>query len=243
MTEKEHKNLMEQIQSGQVKMRPRAYFIVKSSLQVLGLLLFLLLAIFLVSYIFFQLKASGVFGLTDFGLLGVRDLLLSLPWLMLFLVLVFIALLLWFAEHYSIAYKNPLLYSAVGILLIVFVGGYAVAKTPLHPYFFRAFGPPERPAGFMHTFYSRPGLMMMHNGIIGKIEALEDPDFLIRAPDGRPYQIIVSDDTDFVPDDETFDIGDVILVRGKLDDGRAEAWGIRKIMLNEINCGPFCNTK
>ena len=227
-------SLLEKIKSGEVKMHSKGYFFAKSALQILGLILAVLLALFLVSYVFFHLKVSGAFGFTNFGILGIRDLLLSLPWLMLFLVLIFIALLLWFAEHYPLTYRNPLLYSVAGILLVVFLGGYLVAKTPLHPYFFRlnAGGPGAPRGSMMFGLYSERRRPALHNGLVGKIEAWMEDNRVVRDFSGQAYQVKLSDDVDWPPEGDVFQPGDVVIIHGQVDDGRVTAWGIRKIQLD-----------
>lgn len=237
MIQEEHNNLMHQIKSGEVKMRSKSYFMVKTALQLLGLILAVLLAVFLASYAFFQFKMSGAAGLANFGLFGVKDLLLSLPWLILFFTLIFVGLLLWFAESYSITYRNPLLYSALGILLIVFVGGFLVAKTPLHPYFFNINAGPRPPGLFMKFYPPPPRRGMFYNGLIGKIENWEADSRLVRASDGKSYRVTVTEDTDISPDDAVLGIGDMILIHGRIFPDRAEAWEIRKIMLDEFDPG------
>ena len=244
MTQEEHKNLIEKIKSGEVKMHSRAYFGVKSTLQFLGLVLAVLLAIFMTSYAFFHLKISGAFGFTYFGIYGIRDLLLSLPWLILLLALLFTALLLWFAERYPFAYRNPVLYSVGGILLVVFFGGYIVAKTSLHPYFFRMNA--LRPVGrgiMMFGLYPQQLHPDLHNGLVGKIETWEQENRLVRAFNDKVYRVFLIDNTSFPPGGDIFQIGDIVLIHGKIDDNRVQAWGIRKVVPNEINCGAFCNTK
>ncbi|PIR96006.1 MAG: hypothetical protein COT92_03350 [Candidatus Doudnabacteria bacterium CG10_big_fil_rev_8_21_14_0_10_42_18] len=228
MSSDDLKNIIDKIKEGEVKMRPKSYFAAKTILMVVGLVLAILVALFLSSYVFFHLKASGAFGLAGFGLDGTKDLLLSLPWLILFVVLVFVALLLWFAEHYPIAYRNPLLYSVLGILLIVLVGGYAVANTPLHPYFFKVFAPPQK-AGLMHMFYARPKRVPPRNGLVGHLKEIGQGYYLIINPNGAQFKIVINNDTNFVPEEVDFEIGDVVLIHGKISGREVEAWGISKI--------------
>ncbi len=131
-----HKSIKEQIaeaiKAGRVKMRPRWYFVLRGTLAVLGGVLIALLLLFLVSMIIFMLRQTGTGFAPAFGARGWFIFFRSLPWLLIVFSLIFIGLLELLTRQYSFAYRRPLLYSAVGIIVLVVGGGFLVAGTPLH---------------------------------------------------------------------------------------------------------------
>lgn len=220
-------NLIRQIQSGEVKMLPKSYFVAKSALFLLGLVLLMALTVFFVSYVVFHLQVSGAWNLSGFGILGLRDMALSLPWLILCLIAVFTVLLLWFVERYPLVYQRPLLYSLGGMALVVLVGGYLVSITPLHSYFLKTFGPEKSPV-VMRGLYSPVKAPIFKNGIIGRVEKIEKEAILVKALQEKKCHVYLSKSTrmpaEFLPKE-----GDWIMVHGRVEGSEVEAWGIRPI--------------
>ncbi len=97
--------VMDQIKSGQVKMRPKSYFIFGSILMASGLAVFFALAAFFFNHFFFHLFNLG---LLDFWQMrGLSRLLLEVfPWWSLVLAGVFVMLGAWLIHQYDVAYKK-----------------------------------------------------------------------------------------------------------------------------------------
>ena len=120
------------IKNGKVKMRPKWHYVLKTALAITGGVLLSLALLYLVSFIFFALRANGVWFMPAFGLSGMRTFVMSLPWLLIFTSLLFIIILEILVKRYAFAYRKPLLYSVLGILALAIIGGFALARAPFH---------------------------------------------------------------------------------------------------------------
>src|SRR3990167_8644737 len=120
------------IESGKVTMRPRWHFVLQATLVICGLVIVLLALLFLTSFIIFSLRNTGVWFAPSFGYRGIGVFLTSLPWLLIGLTVIFVVLLEILVKKYSFAYRQPLLYSALALVLIVTIGGVAIAQTPFN---------------------------------------------------------------------------------------------------------------
>ena len=82
-------DVLKAIQAGQVKMRPKWQFITKAALMVLGVVLAALATLYLVSFIVFILRQTGVLFVPAFGPGAFGVFFMSLPWLLILLAAVF----------------------------------------------------------------------------------------------------------------------------------------------------------
>ena len=80
--------VLEKIKSGQVKMRPKAHFVLKTALVALGFILIILFVLYLISFIVFTLRMSGIWFAPGFGLYGIKIFLFSLPWLLILIAII-----------------------------------------------------------------------------------------------------------------------------------------------------------
>ena len=78
--------IQEKIRSGALTMKPKLYFVLRGLLYLVGILLVLGLALYLLGFMAFVFRANGVYILPEFGLRGVRTLFVSLPWFLIILV-------------------------------------------------------------------------------------------------------------------------------------------------------------
>lgn len=228
MAPNKSEDILEQIKSGEIKMLPRSYFIAKGALQLIALLLAALLAVFFLSFLVFRLKLSGALLMQGFGPGGIKDLLLSLPLFIVVLVLLFLAIFIWFAERYPIAYQRPLLYSLLAIVVIVSAGAVVVYRTPLHPYFFRAFSPPGAPR-VMRMLYMHPQGLEIHNGFVGEITKADDDIVELLGPEGMAYKVIIDSQTLLPFGREGWETGDWLIIRGEINGNEIRAWAAKEI--------------
>lgn len=237
MEEPTKHNVMEQITSGEVNMRPRGFFIARTALMVLGMLVAGMVAIFFTSFALFYLRMSGASSLPGFGPQGMRDLLLSLPWVIVVLAIVFTVIFFWFTEHYPVAYRSPLIYSMVAVVLLVSLGSFAVGETPLHPYFYRTFAP-EGKMGIMHRLYQKPRKDTVRNGLIGQVYSIQEGNFTIYLDQTDDNYIVYTINNGY-PSSSVVRVGDWVLVYGKVGTSTIQASGIKILppppMLTEMH--------
>jgi hypothetical protein len=215
------------IQSGSIKMRPRWYFILKTTLTMVGIVILIFLVVYLLSLIVFVERQSGAGFVSAFGPRGWARFLITLPWKLILFSLLFMGLLEILVRRYAFAYRRPLMYSAVCIIVLVVAGGLVVVSTRFH----------ERFAGFAERqkLPLAPGFYksyMMHNEADinpGLIEELRETGFVLTNRRGEILHVIMTPDTR-MPMGNMFIKGDRVLVFGDRESTSSiRAFGVRKI--------------
>jgi hypothetical protein len=212
------------INSGQVKMRPKWQFITGTALLIGAILAGALVSLFLSSFIVFMLRQSGVWFAPNFGQRGLGIFFTSLPWVLLLVVVIFIALLEMLIRRYSFAYGRPVLYSILGVIILVLFGGVALGLSSFHQNLFdRAENGNMRfAAPFYRHFAEPPG-----NITVGTVTELTPTGCKIQGPNDAIFNIAVTAQTEIPPGD-SLKIGDNIVVLGPRQGSDIQALGIRK---------------
>ncbi len=229
MTENNHNNsiqdkVLKAIEDGKVQMRPRWQFVLVSVLMGIGLVLLFLTSLFVVSLIVFSIHQNGAIYVPGFGIHGVNLFLSSVPWLLVLVALLFIVLLQVLVKRYSFGYGKPLLFTALAIIAVAVVGGIAVERTPLHLTLFERAENEHLPiGGSIYKHYCCHGIEEV---TIGKIVAIGDKTYQIETQEREIILVLLSDQTD-IPANQTFKIGDVIVVVGDMEKHAIDAEGIR----------------
>ena len=165
-----------------------------------------------------------------FGFQGVRIFVTAFPWILIILVIGFVVLLEILIKRYEFAYKRPLLYSVVGIVVLVVLGGFLMAQTPFHGELYRQARNDHLPfVGRLYHGFGLERLERVHRGVLVKVS---DGEFLMENRDGESLIIRISSTTRF-PLGMDFFQGDRIVVLGERNNGIIEAIGIRKINFRE----------
>lgn len=218
--------ISEKIKTSQVKMRPRIYFISRAVLIALIALFVVCFVLCLASFIFFSLRTSGVWFLPGFGWPAMGIFFSSLPWLLILITIILIIILEIFAKRFSFAYRRPILYSVLGIIILAVLGGFLVMKTHLHSDLFWQARQGKLPmAGEFYQGFGAPKLDNVHHGIISDIT---ESGFIIETPRGEILEIVATPTDVFLPGEE-LEKGDKVVILGKRDDDRVEAIAIQKI--------------
>lgn len=215
------------IKSGRVNMRPRWHFVLRGALLAVGVILLSLALLYLVSLILFSLRASGAWFGPGFGLRGIRELLLSLPWLLILLALSFIVLLELLVKRYALAYRKPMLYSALAVIALGVAGGIIVSLTPLHQNLF--FQARQHHLPFGEEFYR--GMPRPEHIEAGQIVEVMPPNYRIITPHDDNITVIVTPQTSFDGNSAgDLQVGDSIVVFGqRADENEITAQDIKKI--------------
>lgn len=231
MTEQSQKKslqniILEKIKNNKARMRPKWYFILSAALIAAGLILATLALLYLASFILFILRQTGIWFLPTFGLRGIGALLISFPWLLVLVGIVFVILLEALVRRYSFAWRKPLLYSLLGIIIFVTFASLIVSKTSLHEGLFKRARRGELPfAGSLYRGYGMPKTKDIHVGMIAEITS---DGFKMETPRGEVLTIIVTSKTSF-PLGTDFQKNDRVVVLGERNDGTVKATGIRRI--------------
>lgn len=220
--------VLKSIQEGRVSMKPRWHFVLRAVLLLSGVLLAVLALLYLVSFVIFVLHETGAWFVPSFGLHGLAEFLVSVPWLIVLVAIIFLVILEILVRRYAFAYRKPLLITILGVLAVVLAGGFVLAQTSFHRALFDSAREEHLPFG--GGFYLQYGTPHRNNVAIGAITQIND-DTGYTIEDRREQSIYVelTDDTD-LPDGRNFRVGDSIVVFGNLSQENViQAIGIRKI--------------
>jgi hypothetical protein len=221
-------NIMNAIQGGRIKMRPKWHFVLKSALFILGVFIVLFLLLYFVSFTAFSVHQTGLDFAPGFGSRGWFDFIRYFPWFLVLLCIVFLGILEVLVRKFSFAYKKPLLYSALAIIALATLGGIAMAQSPFHPGFERFARRNHLP--FAPDFYG-------HYEAQGQYDDIHRGTVIENVPGGFVMQIFYDGtSTVFItsstqlPYENQFSPGDGVIVFGEEATSGIDAFGIRKVM-------------
>ncbi len=214
------------IKSGQVTMRPKWYFILQSTLAITGGIFLGLTLLYLVSFIWFALRQSGILFAPSLGQSGWWELLRSLPCLLIVVAMAFMVVLELLVRQVAFSYRRPLLYTIAGILLFVIIGGGLVAATSFQHRLFMSAEHHRLPFG--GDFYRSYGHQHMPNVERGLITTTTDHGFIIANQQGESMLILITPRTR-LPLGAEFSTGDEVVVFGERRGDTVPAMGVREI--------------
>jgi len=204
--------ILNEIKSGKVKMRPKFYFILKFLLFGLCIIIFFAISLYLFSFIFFILNINGAWLLTGFGLGGIKSLLISLPWFLILIAVILVLLIEFFIASFNFAYRRPLIYSIAIVLLFAIIGGVLVPKTSLHQNLLLSAEKEKLPIfGPFYLNYSRIHFPDTHTGIVS---SLSEEVIEIRELDGQMLRIPILG-KEILPSNEKIEREDIIIMMGE----------------------------
>ncbi len=221
-----HKTILEKIESGKVTMHSKAFLVWRTVLWALGALLLAALLIFIVSFIIFVTRASGVSDLPQFGLHGLQEFLTFFPWLFIPAVILFLWLLERFVIRHSLAYRIPALYSAAGITAAILGVGLIVSLTPLHHTLYESAMDAHLPfGGGIYKFFGQIHPDDFH---IGNVVSVSGSAYTLHTREEPNVQVITNQQTRY-EDGRNIVAGDFIEVVGREINETITAIHIRKI--------------
>lgn len=225
------------IKTGTVKMKSKAYFITKGVLLAVGLGVVALLVIYMVSLVFFALRVKGVWFTPVFGTESIGPFLTAVPWILVLVVVLFIGLLELLVKKYSFGYRNPLLYSALGVIVFVFLTGFLVAKTTFHRAIYERAQDNRLPiAGPLYRGLHPDPKHEVHPG---RVVEINEKGFTLEIHTGDILDVIVSSRTR-LPLGSNYEAGDTVIVLGDLEMETLvlDARGVR-VITEELPGRPF----
>jgi len=220
--------------SGRLKMRSRRYFILHAVLWLAGIVIVMLALLYFFSLFVFIARETGIWLAPIFGGRGIFIFLTSLPWMLLLLLLIFVVTLEVLVRRYAFAYRLPLLYSAMAILLAVIAGGLLLARTPLHPMLSHCpskgdwrqnRASPENLPPCGTGIYRDLGHRRFENVHYGMIESVQNGSFVMINRQREKINVIIGKQTR-LPFGKDFAPGDFVVVVGDRRGDQVEAFGI-----------------
>ncbi|GAB4218711.1 MAG: hypothetical protein Fur009_1010 [Candidatus Microgenomates bacterium] len=135
------KQILEKIKKGEVKMKPKWYFVLGSLLLFIGFLLATMSSIFIFNLILFLLR-------THYGPMyqyRLQMILLNYPWWLILIGFLSIFFGVRLLKEYDFSYKKNFWFLVLGYILIIFLSAYIIDYFNLNRFFTRG--------GFMKRFY------------------------------------------------------------------------------------------
>ncbi|MDO8489862.1 MAG: hypothetical protein Q7S47_00425 [bacterium] len=219
-----HSKVVDHIKTRRIHMRPKWHFVLKALLAGLGGILLFLVTLYLGSFVFFMMQQTGVWEAPYFGLRGVHLFLTSLPWILIAVLALFWIVLEMLVRRYSFAYRQPLLYSVLGIFLFVVLLSYSVAVSPFH----RAVSQISDRLPFAHQFYRDYGHPQFRNVHRGVIREVTQNGFILFTDRDEVLTVVVTPRTR-MSRNLSFVVGDRLYVFGDVVGNHFEPFGIRKL--------------
>lgn len=118
---------MGQIKSGQLKMKPRWYFILGSILSVMGLAGLTVASIFLTGLASFSLRSHG-----PMGALRLDQLISNFPWWAVALAAVGIGAGVWMLKQNDFSYKKNFPLIVLGFILAIIIAGWLIDQAGIN---------------------------------------------------------------------------------------------------------------
>lgn len=218
-------NILSTIKSGEVKMRPKWHFFLKAALAILGAIILFLFVLYLASFIIFILRQTGVLFMPAFGIEGWFAFFRHLPIFLISLLIIFVIVLELLVRHYAFAYRRPLLYSALGIFILITIGGLAVANTSFHGVLSKSAEEDEE--SITGKFYREYGQQVFRDVHRGQIMRVTQKGFLINNQRKEALTVIITRRTR-LPMGSDFYLGDIVVVFGDRNGDQVQAFGIQK---------------
>ncbi len=233
------KNILDKINKGELKMKPKVYFTVKAIFVLIVIIVAIISMSFLISFAVFSIKESSRLFLLGFGSIGVWTFLTTFPWFLLIIEIVSLFLVDILLTHFKFAYKTPFIYLIIiTSIFVVFVSVF-ISATPIHETLYQEVIEQRLPA--LKTMYINIKRPPNKRGVFrGVVTSIDDDMFTIYSYDED------KDDDDghwtvFIPKSKlkyvlsSINIGDLILTAcSKEKDGRCYVYGIKNFGLPKV---------
>jgi hypothetical protein len=208
-------------------MRPKWYFALKAIIFIVGAITVFITLLYIISFIFFVLRQTGVWFVPIFGLMGIGVFLTSLPWLLIVLAVIFVVLLEVLVKQHSIAYSKPILYSLLIIVVLAGLSGFVISKAGVHEKFYEFAERNKMPfAARIYRDYGFKDYRQVHPVIV---EEITEQGLKVKNCKGQILTITTSTETKLFPLEIGFGPNDRLVVLGKRSNGSVVAVGIKKI--------------
>jgi len=124
--------VLSKIKSGDIVIKPKVYFILKTLFTVILALAALLAGSFFVSFTVFSIKESSKLFLLGFGDIGIWVFFATFPWFLMLITVFLLIVINKLLIYFEFAYKIPLIYLFLITIAVVMVISVFIYKTPIH---------------------------------------------------------------------------------------------------------------
>lgn len=221
------KSVLEKIKAGDVSMRPRFYFILRTVLIGSIDMLAVACALFVLSFVFFSIHESDVGFLLEFGEKGLLTFITLLPWILLLLAFAFLIGIELLVRRTTSAYRFSLLRIFLWVLVFLTVASVCIEITPLHSFLLSRADRDQLP--ILGPLYEQIHDSHQKQGVYqGEITSITDSEFVIshndNDSDSDEGSWTIVPPTGF--DLRTLSIGEKVYLGGYVRDGMVYSYGI-----------------
>lgn len=223
--------ILEKIEKGEVHMRPRWQFILRGLLWITGTIVVAILTIYLASFVLFALRENGLGLAPSLGWQGVMLFIVSSPWILFFFVALLLVNLYVLVRHYSFSYKKPLLYSIIGITVVVLGASVAIHQTPLHANIHCLVS--KRPVPGISHMYTDIAKQRPRGVAAGTLQITSENTYILTTETGDRWQIVIGPGTQ-MPPRHLLQTSSTVVVFGKTTPDGIQAFGIKPIQPGQL---------
>lgn len=129
--------IKEKINTGELKMKPKGYFVLGSILATIGIILFGVMGTFVTSVLIHRIKMQRFFselGNVPFGR-KTPYILVNFPWELLILSIVFLIIGLYLIKKFDVSYKKSFILLIIVFVSVVLVTAIGIDKIGIHDRF------------------------------------------------------------------------------------------------------------
>ena len=231
------KNILDKINKGDIKMKPKIYFTFKTVLVWAVIVATVVVMSFFVSFVIFGIKESSKLFLLGFGSAGIRTFFVAFPWLLLVLEIALLFAVDVLLKRFKFAYRTPFIYLILSTVILVMFTSIFISSTPLHETLYQEVVEQKIPV--LEAMYLNVKRPPSEKGVFrGIITNIDDDMFTIYNDDKDKDE----DDgyrTIFIPKDQSkytssvIKVGDFVLAAcSQEENGRCYVYGLKNLKQN-----------
>ncbi len=225
------KEVFSVISSGDIKVKPKWHFIVKSFAVALFTIILFLLFIYLTSLLLFVLRVNDIALIHGLGVHGVRVVITSFPWYIVFVAVTALIMMRLFGRNYPFFYRKTF-FAFLIITLAVGVAGIVIIDTcSVHQSIYSAAKRGQLPVG--GRMYRNLANLNMDDVYRGKI-IKENNEAKIQLDSGVVLNIIITQETKGKRIFYETDTGDQVIIIGDIENSTVTVNAFRKLRESEI---------
>lgn len=218
--------VLREIREKHIAIKPRWQFVLKTILIIFVLSIVALYILFHTSFLFYSLHCNGSLFLPQFGMSGIKRLLWSFPWLWaiagIFLTVIFGIII----EKKTKAYRFPLLYTVISIIIVVALIGVLCVILPIHPALRKINEGAKIP--IIGPLYNGLPENELFKTYMGEVSALQKDSFTLINRNGRSETIYLEPQTN-LPNGFQLENGIEVMIIGEEKADCVEAEAIRAL--------------
>jgi hypothetical protein len=173
------------IKSGQIKMKPRWYFVLGSVLLFQGTFAVILMGVFVFNLCFYHLRNYGPFGYLFLGKAGITPFMATFPWKLLLIALVSLVTGYKLLKKYEFSYSRHSVHIFLLLMVAILLSGLVADLAGFNERF--------RQNRFLHPIYSER--FLSHDWMMGEIRQETSEGFVVETPRGDLVRVRVDKDT------------------------------------------------